>query len=44
ELHGKRFAREDDESLSAYYSKKEHIATSLYGLPGLPLPLPPSAD
>jgi hypothetical protein len=43
ELHGKRFAREDDESLSAYFAKKDHIATSLDGLPGLPLPLPPSA-
>src|SRR5215210_2938100 len=42
ELHGKRFAREDDASLSAYFTKKEHIATSLDGLPGLPLPLPPS--
>ncbi|MFF4033561.1 pyridoxamine 5'-phosphate oxidase family protein [Streptomyces sviceus] len=43
ELHGKRFSREDDASLSAYFAKKEHIATSLDGLPGLPLPLPPSA-
>jgi hypothetical protein len=42
ELHGKRFAREDDASLSEYVSKKEYIATSLDGLPGLPLPLPPS--
>jgi hypothetical protein len=42
ELHGKRFAREDDTSLSEYFSKKEYIATSLDGLPGLPLPLPPS--
>ncbi|MEU1851668.1 pyridoxamine 5'-phosphate oxidase family protein [Streptomyces sp. NPDC019990] len=42
DLHGKRFAREDDASLSAYFTKKEHIATSLDGLPGLPLPLPPS--
>jgi hypothetical protein len=41
ELHGKRFAREDDASLSAYFTKKEHVATSLDGLPGLPLPLPP---
>jgi hypothetical protein len=41
DLHGKRFAREDD-SLSAYFARKEHIATSLDGLPGLPLPLPPS--
>ncbi|MFI5491971.1 pyridoxamine 5'-phosphate oxidase family protein [Actinoplanes sp. NPDC051859] len=42
DLHGKRFAREDDESLSAYFEKKEFIATSLDGLPGLPLPLPPT--
>jgi hypothetical protein len=42
ELHGKRFAREDDASLSAYFAQKEHVATSLDGLPGLPLPLPPS--
>ncbi|AZP16500.1 pyridoxamine 5'-phosphate oxidase family protein [Streptomyces aquilus] len=42
DLHARRFAREDDESLSAYFAKKEHIATSLDGLPGLPLPLPPS--
>ncbi|WP_405521938.1 pyridoxamine 5'-phosphate oxidase family protein [Streptomyces canus] len=42
ELHSKRFAREDDASLSEYFSKKDHIATSLDGLPGLPLPLPPS--
>jgi hypothetical protein len=41
DLHGKRFAREDDASLSAYFEKKEHIATSIDGLPGLPLPLPP---
>ncbi|GHH48638.1 pyridoxamine 5'-phosphate oxidase family protein [Streptomyces candidus] len=40
-LHGSRFAREDDESLSAYFEKKEDIATSIDGLPGLPLPLPP---
>ncbi|MGW3663410.1 pyridoxamine 5'-phosphate oxidase family protein [Streptomyces sp. NPDC005141] len=42
DLHGRRFAREDDVSLSEYFTKKEHIATSLDGLPGLPLPLPPS--
>lgn len=42
ELHGRRFSREDDESLSAYFRSKEHIGTSLDGLPGLPLPLPPS--
>ncbi|MBN0045485.1 pyridoxamine 5'-phosphate oxidase family protein [Streptomyces actuosus] len=42
DLHGRRFAREDDDSLGAYFEKKEHIATSIDGLPGLPLPLPPS--
>src|SRR3954452_16618736 len=42
DLHGKRFAREDDASLSAYFEKKEHVAVSIDGLPGLPLPLPPS--
>ncbi|MFF9352230.1 pyridoxamine 5'-phosphate oxidase family protein [Streptomyces sp. NPDC014734] len=39
-LHAQRFAREDDVSLDAYFHKKEHIATSIDGLPGLPLPLP----
>lgn len=43
DLHAKRFAREDDASLNAYFTKKEHIATSMDGLPGLPLPLPPSS-
>ncbi|RPE45292.1 pyridoxamine 5'-phosphate oxidase [Streptomyces sp. Ag109_O5-1] len=43
ELHGQRFAREDDTSLSAYFERKDHIAVSLDGLPGLPLPLPPSS-
>jgi len=41
DLHAKRFAREDDASLNAYFEKKEHVAASLDGLPGLPLPLPP---
>ena len=40
DLHASRFAREDDESLDAYFAQKEHIATSIDGLPGLPLPLP----
>jgi hypothetical protein len=40
DLHAKRFAREDDASLSSYFEKKEFIATSIDGLPGLPLPLP----
>lgn len=42
DLHAKRFAREDDQSLSDYFARKEHVATSIDGLPGLPLPLPPT--
>lgn len=42
DLHAKRFAREDDESLSEYFEKKDHVAVSIDGLPGLPLPLPPT--
>ncbi|MFF0727552.1 pyridoxamine 5'-phosphate oxidase family protein [Streptomyces sp. NPDC004134] len=42
DLHGRRFAREDDAGLDAYFRKKEHIAASIDGLPGLPLPLPPT--
>jgi hypothetical protein len=40
-LHTSRFARETDEGLDAYFHKKEYIASSIDGLPGLPLPLPP---
>ncbi|MBD0837898.1 pyridoxamine 5'-phosphate oxidase family protein [Streptomyces sp. TRM68416] len=43
DLHGRRFAREDDDSLSAYFAKRD-IAASLDGLPGVPLPLPPSVS
>jgi hypothetical protein len=39
-LHGTRFERETDETLDAYFHKKDHIAHSMDGLPGLPLPLP----
>ncbi|MEY9846946.1 pyridoxamine 5'-phosphate oxidase family protein [Streptacidiphilus sp. MAP5-3] len=39
-LHGSRFERETDESLDAYFHKKEYIEHSIDGLPGLPLPLP----
>ncbi|WP_432134474.1 MULTISPECIES: pyridoxamine 5'-phosphate oxidase family protein [unclassified Streptomyces] len=42
DLHRRRFEREDDASLDAYFGTKEHIAVSMDGLPGLPLPLPPS--
>lgn len=41
-LHAQRFRREDDEvKLTAYCERKDHVASSLDGLPGLPLPLPP---
>ncbi|MGR3933113.1 pyridoxamine 5'-phosphate oxidase family protein [Streptomyces sp. BRA346] len=41
-LHAQRFRREDDETkLTAYCERKDHVASSLDGLPGLPLPLPP---
>jgi hypothetical protein len=43
DLHGRRFEREDDASLSDYFAKKDYIAASIDGLPGLPLPLPPLA-
>jgi hypothetical protein len=41
DLHARRFVREDDESLNTYFHKKDYIASSIDGLPGLPLPLPP---
>lgn len=41
DLHGRRFAREDDASLSEYFAKRQ-IAQSMDGLPGVPLPLPPT--
>lgn len=43
-LHTQRFARETDASFAAYCEKKDHVAVSLDGLPGLPLPLPPRTD
>ena len=42
DLHARRFARDDDASLNDYFTKKEHVAVSLDGLPALPLPLPPT--
>lgn len=44
QLHRSRFERETDVSLDAYFANKDHIAASLDGLPGLPLPLPPLPD
>ncbi|MFF8259602.1 pyridoxamine 5'-phosphate oxidase family protein [Streptomyces virginiae] len=39
-LHADHLARKTDEEFAEYCEKKEHIATSLDGLPALPLPLP----
>jgi len=40
-LHGDYFGRKTDEEFAAYCEKKEHVGTSLDGLPAIPLPLPP---
>ncbi|WP_405011767.1 pyridoxamine 5'-phosphate oxidase family protein [Kitasatospora sp. NBC_01539] len=40
-LHADYFARKSDEEFSAYCEGKDHVATSIDGLPALPLPLPP---
>ncbi|GLV92544.1 pyridoxamine 5'-phosphate oxidase [Streptomyces lavendulae subsp. lavendulae] len=39
-LHSDYLARKTDEEFAEYCEKKDHIATSLDGLPALPLPLP----
>ncbi|MFE5494226.1 pyridoxamine 5'-phosphate oxidase family protein [Streptomyces virginiae] len=39
-LHADYLARKTDEEFAEYCEKKDHIATSLDGLPALPLPLP----
>ncbi|MFI5982859.1 pyridoxamine 5'-phosphate oxidase family protein [Streptomyces sp. NPDC051555] len=40
-LHAEYFGRKTDEEFAQYCEKKEFIATSVDGLPALPLPLPP---
>lgn len=40
-LHGQHFERKDDEAFGDYCAAKPNVPTSLDGLPGLPLPLPP---
>ncbi|RSS82741.1 pyridoxamine 5'-phosphate oxidase family protein [Streptomyces sp. WAC06614] len=40
-LHAEYFGRKTDEEFAAYCEKKDHIGSSLDGLPALPLPLPP---
>ncbi|MER5965475.1 pyridoxamine 5'-phosphate oxidase family protein [Streptomyces sp. NPDC002057] len=40
-LHAEYFNRKTDDEFNAYCERKDHIATSLDGLPALPLPLPP---
>jgi hypothetical protein len=39
-LHTQRFSRETDDTFNDYCEAKPYVATSLDGLPGLPLPLP----
>ncbi|MEO3745158.1 pyridoxamine 5'-phosphate oxidase family protein [Plantactinospora sp. B5E13] len=43
-LHTEFFGRKTDEEFSAYCEKKEYVASSLDGLPAIPLPLPPLPD
>ncbi|MER5872787.1 pyridoxamine 5'-phosphate oxidase family protein [Streptomyces sp. NPDC002044] len=40
-LHAEYFGRKTDDEFAAYCEKKDHIGTSVDGLPALPLPLPP---
>jgi hypothetical protein len=40
-LHNDFFARKTDEEFAEYCEKKDYVGSSLDGLPGLPLPLPP---
>ncbi|MFI9330466.1 pyridoxamine 5'-phosphate oxidase family protein [Kitasatospora sp. NPDC052868] len=40
-LHEEYFDRKTDEEFGTYCEGKEHVATSIDGLPALPLPLPP---
>jgi hypothetical protein len=40
-LHSDYFGRKTDEEFSAYCERKDHVGTSLDGLPAIPLPLPP---
>lgn len=41
QLHAEYFNRKTDEEFNAYCQRKDLIASSLDGLPALPLPLPP---
>ncbi|GAA3743894.1 pyridoxamine 5'-phosphate oxidase family protein [Plantactinospora mayteni] len=40
-LHTDYFGRKTDEEFAAYCERKDHVGSSLDGLPALPLPLPP---
>ncbi|SHF79779.1 pyridoxamine 5'-phosphate oxidase family protein [Streptoalloteichus hindustanus] len=43
-LHAEHFGRKTDEEFAAYCATKEHNATSIDGLPALPIPLPPRGE
>ncbi|AUG79483.1 pyridoxamine 5'-phosphate oxidase [Kitasatospora sp. MMS16-BH015] len=40
-MHAEFFDRKGEENFSAYCASKDHVGTSIDGLPALPLPLPP---
>ncbi|MGI5146754.1 pyridoxamine 5'-phosphate oxidase family protein [Plantactinospora sp. CA-294935] len=40
-LHADYFGRKTDEEFAAYCERKDHVGSSIDGLPALPLPLPP---
>ncbi|WP_419993516.1 pyridoxamine 5'-phosphate oxidase family protein [Streptomyces boninensis] len=42
DLHRKFFGRKDDAEVIAYQEKSKWVGTSIDGLPGLPLPMPPT--
>lgn len=43
DLHSEYFERKGEEQFSAYCEGKDHVGTSIDGLPALPLPVPPRA-
>jgi predicted pyridoxine 5'-phosphate oxidase superfamily flavin-nucleotide-binding protein len=43
-LHAEYFGRKTDAEFAAYCESKDHVATSIDGLPALPLPLPARRD
>lgn len=44
ELHAQHFGRKSDAEFADYCAAKDFVGTSIDGLPGVPLPLPPRPD